>query len=79
MGLFKRKTADDSIEIKVTGLHCGHCEMSVRNALLKVDGVKDAEVSQADERARVTTTKDVPVDALVDAVVAAGYGAEPGE
>ncbi len=79
MGLFKRKTANNSIEIKVTGLHCGHCEMSVRNALLKVDGVKDAEVSQANERARVTTSKDIPVDVLVDAVKAAGYGAEPGE
>ena len=43
MGLFKRKTANNSIEIKVTGLHCGHCEMSVRNALLKVDGVKEGK------------------------------------
>ena len=79
MGLFKRKTDDNSIELRVTGLHCGHCEMTVRNALLKVDGVKDAEVSQANEQARVTTSKDVPVDALVDAVKAAGFGAEPDE
>lgn len=76
MGLFKR-SSDSIIELKVTGMSCGHCEMSVRNALMKVDGVKDTKVSHSDERAEVTISKDVPVDALIDAVKEAGYGAEP--
>lgn len=31
--------------IKVTGMHCGSCEMLIADALLEADGVKKVEAS----------------------------------
>jgi copper chaperone CopZ len=33
--------------IMVNGMHCGSCEMLIRDALLETEGVKKAEPSQA--------------------------------
>ena len=59
-----------SIELKVKGMTCGHCEMRVKKALEAVPGVKEAKPSHRKGVAKVTLDEgaDVPVEALVKAV-----------
>ncbi|NIR62021.1 MAG: hypothetical protein GWO02_22320 [Gammaproteobacteria bacterium] len=63
--------------LKVTGMTCGHCVSAVTRALEKVPGVEKADVSLDEARAVVTGADDVAIDALVKAVEAEGYEAEP--
>ncbi len=59
--------------IGVEGMMCAHCQMHVKKALEAVDGVASADVSLENKNATVTMTKDVPDQALKDAVTEAGY------
>lgn len=59
--------------LKVTGMTCGHCVMSVTQALQQVPGVDKADVSLAQGEAVVHGTADI--QAMIDAVQQAGYGA----
>lgn len=62
-------------ELPITGMTCASCQMRVEKALRSVDGVLDAQVNLATERAAVTYAPGVAnVDALTAAVEAAGYG-----
>jgi copper chaperone len=62
------------IEIEVTGMTCGHCELAVRKALEKVPGVTAVtKVDRTTNRAAVEGTADVA--ALLAAVKAESYGA----
>lgn len=62
------------IELEVTGMTCGHCEMAVRKALTRVPGVTAVvKVDRTANRAAVEGTADVA--ALVAAVKAEGYSA----
>ena len=65
-------------QLNVTGMSCGHCVSHVKSALEGIDGVSLAEVSLEDHRADVTASSEVPDEALVAAVVGAGYEAEVG-
>lgn len=71
MGLFKR----EQIELTVTGMTCGNCVAHVTKALEGVAGVKHADVDLEAGRARVTIKPGTGRDALVAAVVDAGYEA----
>jgi copper chaperone CopZ len=61
--------------LSITGMTCEGCANAVRRALSRVAGVSKAEVDLAGARAIVEAT--VPQEALVAAVRAAGFGAEP--
>lgn len=78
--LFGKKNNGEKIELAVRGMSCGHCEMRVKKALTAVPGVLDASASHEKAQAVVTVEpgQAVPVEALVAAVQAAGYEAEPG-
>ena len=60
----------------VTGMTCGHCEMSVREEVQEIPGVSVTEVSHQD--GRLVVESDQPVDdaAVKAAVEEAGYSAE---
>ena len=45
--------------LKIEGLMCGLCEMTVKKALEKLDGVEKAEVSHEKGEAVVTLSSDV--------------------
>ncbi|HLA44342.1 MAG TPA: heavy metal translocating P-type ATPase, partial [Aggregatilineales bacterium] len=63
------------ITLPITGMHCANCVKTVGRALKKVDGVLDAEVNYATERATVTCTPGtVQQSDLIAAVKNAGYG-----
>ena len=64
----------DATELSVAGMTCASCVARVERALKKVDGVVDATVNLATERANVTFQPQVvDVERLSAAVEGAGY------
>ena len=68
--------AQQTIELKITGMTCDHCVHAVTGALKAVAGVAEAKV---DLEANAATVKGDGVDtaALVAAVEEEGYEAVP--
>ena len=67
----------NTVELKVEGMTCGHCEMHIKSALEKVDGVKSAKADK-DKKNAVVQLKDgadVDVNILINAVNETGYKA----
>ena len=63
------------LTLKIEGMMCAHCAKHVRDALMGVAGVKDAEVSLEKGCAVVETAPDCDASALIEAVKNAGYEA----
>ena len=74
MGLFGKKP---TTELKVEGMTCGFCVQHVAEALEKMPGVKNAEVSLEDKSISVTLKKEGSAsdEDLIKAVKEAGYEA----
>jgi Cu2+-exporting ATPase len=70
-----RKEAAMEKTINVEGMMCNHCVAHVTKALEGVEGVEKARVSLDDKNAVVELSSDVDDQALIDAVVDAGYEA----
>ncbi|PKH21407.1 Cu+ exporting ATPase [Enterobacterales bacterium CwR94] len=64
----------DSVQLLIEGMSCASCVSRVQQALSQVPGVKQARVNLAERSALITGTPQA--DALVNAVVKAGYQAE---
>lgn len=62
-------------EYKVTGMTCGHCEMSIREEVGEVPGVEEIQVSAQTGQLLVTSASDVDDDKVLAAVQEAGYSA----
>lgn len=66
------------VNLRVTGMTCAvDCPPRVRAALESVPGVESAAVDYDTRTARVTCREGTPVDALVAALLAQGFGATP--
>ncbi len=65
---------NESIELKIKGMHCAGCVGTVERALHKVDGVENAVVNLTLEKARVDG--NVKFDQLIEAIENTGYEAE---
>ncbi|MBC8949133.1 MULTISPECIES: copper-exporting P-type ATPase CopA [Xenorhabdus] len=65
---------NDSIQLLLDGMSCASCVSKVQKALQSVDGVEHARVNLA-ERSALVTGHASP-NALVEAAIKAGYGAE---
>lgn len=59
-------------QMKIEGMSCGHCSARVEKALNALDGV-EAKVDLEAKTAEVTLSKEVSDEALIKAVVDAGY------
>lgn len=59
--------------IEVKGMMCAHCEAHTKEALEKIDGVISATADHATDTVVIETEKEVPEDALKQAVEGAGY------
>ena len=71
-----KSTNEEQIELKVNGMTCGACSKTVKSALLKVAGVKDAVVSHEEGKAVVIIEKGkVKADEIIKAVENAGFSA----
>ncbi len=62
-------------EYQVSGMTCGHCELSVREEVSQIPGVGDIQVSA--QTGRLVVSSETPVDdaAVLAAVDEAGYSA----
>ncbi len=67
-------TAPTEVRLELEGMTCASCAARIEKKLNRVDGV-EATVNFATEQATVRYDGTVPVDELVAAVEAAGYGA----
>ena len=68
--------AKDRLEFDVEGMHCASCVSSIEGALAQVEGVCEANVNLATERATVTYDPGVTaVRELIEAVGSVGYSA----
>ena len=64
------------LELKVTGMTCGHCENAVNKVLAGLPGVtRVVKVSREEER--VAVEGDPDIEALIAAIEEEGYTAEP--
>jgi copper chaperone len=59
--------------LKVKGMSCQHCVMSVTKALSQLDGVKNVQVDLAKGEVRFDNTKNVATDRIQKAISDAGY------
>ena len=59
--------------IKINGMSCNHCKMSVEKALGGIDGVEKVEVSLENKEAVVTLNKDVENEVFKSVVEEAGF------
>lgn len=64
-------------EFQVTGMTCGHCEMSVREEVGEIPGVTGIEVSHETGLLRVGSEAPVDEASVLAAVEEAGYTAVP--
>ena len=62
-------------EYQVTGMTCGHCEMSIREEVSTVPGVQEIQVSARTGKLVITSTEVVDDAAVITAVDEAGYKA----
>jgi copper chaperone CopZ len=79
MRFFSKGKSGRQIEFAVCDMHCGHCELTVKNALRRVDGVLDVKVNRHNNRAIATINpdKEITVEGLITAVNTTGYRAKP--
>ena len=59
--------------ISIEGMMCAHCEKTVKNALLEIEGVSSAEVSHETGTAVVQINSDVTDEQLSKAVTDRDY------
>lgn len=64
-----------STQYQVTGMTCGHCEMSVREEVGEIPGVRSVEVSHESGALRVLSAQPVDDASVLAAVTEAGYSA----
>ena len=62
-----------SVDLKVEGMTCGHCEMSVIKELSKLPGAADVKVSSASGTATLIVDDSVDHAQIEAAVEEAGY------
>ena len=63
--------------LKVKGMSCQHCVMSVTKALGQLEGIKNVQVDLAKGEVRFDNTKEIASDKIGKAIADAGYEVVP--
>lgn len=65
----------DKIELKVSGMTCGHCEAKIERAVKQLPGVKKVRASRMDGLVFIVPEKSDPVDLeqVKEAIRSLGY------
>mgnify|MGYP001083204366 CR=1 FL=1 len=63
--------------LKVKGMNCQHCVMSVTKALNQLEGIKNIQVDLAKGEVQFDNTKEVASNRIEKAVEDAGYQVVP--
>lgn len=75
---FPALAAPQTVTLSVSGMTCAACPITVKKALMKVDGVTQAKVSYEKREAIVTfDDSKASVQKLVEASTNAGFPASP--
>ncbi len=61
------------IKLKVEGMTCNHCVMTVKRAVMSVEGVKEAEVSLAHGTVSIKAEEGIDEENIKKAIEQAGY------
>ncbi|MEQ9106767.1 MAG: heavy metal translocating P-type ATPase [Limnobacter sp.] len=69
-------TTNNTLNLAVGGMSCASCSSTVEKALLKVQGVTQATVNLATEKAQIDFAAPATPEQIARAVVDAGYDAE---
>lgn len=73
----KKESAAETRQLSIDGMHCASCVSAVEKSLGRIEGVSEANVNLATERAQVIYNPEkVDVAALTKAVADAGYQAK---
>lgn len=67
------RVSDLKSSLQIKGMSCASCVSRIETALKKVNGVTNASVNLATERADITSNTPIDRDALIKAVEHAGY------
>ena len=59
--------------IKINGMACNHCKMTVEKVLNAIDGVENAEVNLENKEAVVTLSKEIENDVFKSVIEEAGF------
>lgn len=62
-------------EYQVSGMTCGHCELSIREEVGELAGIQDIQVSAQTGRLVVSSAGEIDDAAVLAAVEEAGYSA----
>ena len=74
----ERKEDDEmATALKVKGMSCQHCVMSVTKALGQLEGIKNVQVDLAKGEVRFDNTKEVASNRIAKAIEDAGYEVVP--
>lgn len=63
------------LEIKIEGMTCGHCAMSITNEIATIEGVSSVKVDHAAGNA-IVESEGVTNEQLAEAIAEAGYTAK---
>lgn len=66
---------NQTIELVIEGMSCGHCVRAVKEALEAVPGVSSAEVILEPGQANIQAESEVIAERLIEAVREEGYDA----
>lgn len=70
------KTPSKTIRLKISGMICISCEQKIKNALMKLQGVKKVDLTYSQEAATIIVNPQrLSADALIETVVKTGYQA----
>lgn len=67
--------SNHTYHLALSGISCASCVSTIEKALKSVPGVKDAQLNFAEKTASVSTTRDIHVNVLINAIKQAGYDA----
>ena len=65
----------DKIELKVTGMTCGHCEAKLEKAISQLSGIKKVTASRTNGMVTIESDKSEALDLkkIKEAIQALGY------
>jgi copper chaperone len=69
----RKEDAKMASTLKVKGMSCQHCVMSVTKALSQLDGIKNVQVDLVKGEVRFDNTKSIGSDPIKKAITDAGY------
>ncbi len=65
------------VVLKIKGMHCANCALTIEKNIKKLEGVEEANVSFASEKAMVSfDPRKLDISAIEEAIIKSGYGVE---